>query len=71
MNNHMYEHAATQENLDLLRARGANDRGSRHRAPGVTRRVGVGRPSRAACILETVEGLLGKAGGPMDGLRVP
>ena len=31
---------------------------------------GVGRLAEPARILETVEGLLGKAGGPMDGLRV-
>jgi phosphopantothenoylcysteine decarboxylase/phosphopantothenate--cysteine ligase len=70
MNNHMYEHAATQANLDLLRARGATivdpDSG-----PLASRgEWGVGRLAEPARILETVEGLLGKAGGPMDGLRV-
>ncbi|MEA2364424.1 MAG: phosphopantothenoylcysteine decarboxylase / phosphopantothenate---cysteine ligase [Thermoleophilaceae bacterium] len=70
MNNHMYEHAATQANLDLLRARGATivepDTG-----PLASRgEWGVGRLAEPARILETVEGLLGKAGGPMDGLRV-
>ena len=30
----------------------------------------MGRLAEPARILETVEGLLGKAGGPMDGLRV-
>jgi phosphopantothenoylcysteine decarboxylase/phosphopantothenate--cysteine ligase len=70
MNNHMYEHAATQGNLDLLRVRGATivdpDTG-RLASRG---EWGVGRLAEPARILETVEGLLGKAGGPMDGLRV-
>ena len=70
MNNHMYDHAATQGNLDLLRARGATivdpDTG-RLASRG---EWGVGRLAEPARILETVEGLLGKAGGPMDGLRV-
>jgi phosphopantothenoylcysteine decarboxylase / phosphopantothenate---cysteine ligase len=70
MNNHMYEHAATQANLELLGARGATivdpDTG-RLASRG---EWGVGRLAEPARILETVEGLLGKAGGPMDGLRV-
>jgi phosphopantothenoylcysteine decarboxylase/phosphopantothenate--cysteine ligase len=70
MNNHMYEHAATQGNLDVLRVRGATivdpDTG-RLASRG---EWGVGRLAEPARILETVEGLLGKAGGPMDGLRV-
>jgi phosphopantothenoylcysteine decarboxylase/phosphopantothenate--cysteine ligase len=70
MNNHMYEHAATQANLELLRGRGATivepDSGSL----ASRGEWGVGRLAEPARILETVEGLLGKAGGPMDGLRV-
>ena len=70
MNNHMYEHAATQDNLGRLRARGATivepDTG-RLASRG---EWGVGRLADPARILEIVEGLLGKAGGPMDGLRV-
>jgi phosphopantothenoylcysteine decarboxylase / phosphopantothenate---cysteine ligase len=70
MNSHMYEHAATRANLDLLRSRGATvvepDTG-RLASRG---EWGVGRLAEPARILETVEGLLGKAGGPMDGLRV-
>jgi phosphopantothenoylcysteine decarboxylase / phosphopantothenate---cysteine ligase len=70
MNNHMYEHAATQANLELLRSRGATivepDSG-RLASRG---EWGVGRLAEPARILETLEGLLGKAGGPMDGLRV-
>jgi phosphopantothenoylcysteine decarboxylase / phosphopantothenate---cysteine ligase len=70
MNNNRYEHTATQANLELLRARGATvvdpDTG-RLASRG---EWGVGRLAEPARILETVEGLLGKAGGPMDGLRV-
>jgi phosphopantothenoylcysteine decarboxylase/phosphopantothenate--cysteine ligase len=70
MNNHMYEHPATQDNLGRLRARVATivepDTG-RLASRG---EWGVGRLAEPARILETVEGLLGKAGGPMDGLRV-
>jgi phosphopantothenoylcysteine decarboxylase/phosphopantothenate--cysteine ligase len=70
MNNHMYEHAATQANLELLRGRGATivepDSGSL----ASRGEWGVGRLAEPARILETLEGLLGKAGGPMDGLRV-
>jgi phosphopantothenoylcysteine decarboxylase / phosphopantothenate---cysteine ligase len=70
MNNHMYEHAATQANLALLRERGATvvepDSG-----PLASRgEWGVGRLAAPARILDTVEGLLAKAGGSMDGLRV-
>jgi phosphopantothenoylcysteine decarboxylase / phosphopantothenate---cysteine ligase len=70
MNNHMYEHAATRDNLALLSSRGATivepDTG-----PLASRgEWGVGRLADPARIMETIEGLLGKAGGPMDGLRV-
>ncbi len=70
MNDHMYEHAATRDNLALLGSRGATivepDTG-----PLASRgEWGVGRLADPARIMETVEGLLGKAGGPMDGLRV-
>jgi phosphopantothenoylcysteine decarboxylase / phosphopantothenate---cysteine ligase len=70
MNNHMYEHPATRANLELLSSRGATivepDSG-RLASRG---EWGVGRLAEPARILETVEGLLGKGGGPMDGLRV-
>jgi phosphopantothenoylcysteine decarboxylase/phosphopantothenate--cysteine ligase len=71
MNNHMYEHAATQDNLGVLRARGATivepDSG-RLASRG---EWGVGRLAEPARILEALEGLLDQAaGGPMDGLRV-
>lgn len=70
MNNHMYEHAATQDNLGVLRDRGATivEPGT---GPLASRgEWGVGRLAEPAQIMETIEGLLGKAGGPMDGLRV-
>ncbi|MEA2379593.1 MAG: phosphopantothenoylcysteine decarboxylase / phosphopantothenate---cysteine ligase [Thermoleophilaceae bacterium] len=70
MNNHMYEHAATQANLALLRARGATIVDPDSGRLASRGEWGVGRLAEPARILETVEGLLGKAGGPMDGLRV-
>jgi phosphopantothenoylcysteine decarboxylase/phosphopantothenate--cysteine ligase len=70
MNNHMYEHAATRDNLGVLRARGVaivEPDSGRLASRG---EWGVGRLAEPARVLEAVEGLLGKAGGPMDGLRV-
>jgi phosphopantothenoylcysteine decarboxylase/phosphopantothenate--cysteine ligase len=71
MNNHMYEHAATQDNLGVLRARGATIVEPETGRLASRGEWGVGRLAEPARILETLEGLLGKAaGGPMDGLRV-
>ena len=70
MNNHMYEHAATQDNLALLRARGATIAEPETGRLASRGEWGVGRLADPPRILEAVEGLLGKAGGPMDGLRV-
>jgi phosphopantothenoylcysteine decarboxylase/phosphopantothenate--cysteine ligase len=70
MNNHMYEHAATRDNLALLRSRGATIVDPDSGRLASRGEWGVGRLAEPARILETVEGLLGKAGGPMDGLRV-
>ena len=69
MNNRMYEHPATQSNLELLRERGA-----RIVAPGTGSLAskgewGVGRLAEPPEILETVEATLA-VGGPLDGLRV-
>jgi phosphopantothenoylcysteine decarboxylase / phosphopantothenate---cysteine ligase len=69
MNNRMYEHPATQSNLDLLRERGA-----RIVAPGTGSLAskgewGVGRLAEPPEILETLEATLA-VGGPLDGLRV-
>ena len=74
MNNHMYEHAATQANLDLLRARGVHvvepDTGSL----GSLGEWGVGRLPEPAALLAAVEALLPApapdADGHLVGLRV-
>jgi len=71
MNNHMYEHAATRENLGVLRGRGATIVDPDSGRLASRGEWGVGRLAPPARILETVEGLLGTAaGGPMDGLQV-
>jgi len=70
MNNHMYEHGATQANLGLLRGRGATVVEPETGPLASRGEWGVGRLAQPARILETIEGLLGRAGGPMDGLRV-
>jgi phosphopantothenoylcysteine decarboxylase/phosphopantothenate--cysteine ligase len=70
MNSHMYEHPATQDNLALLRARGATIVEPETGRLASRGEWGVGRLAEPPRILEAVEGLLGKAGGPMDGLRV-
>src|SRR3954447_7907615 len=63
MNNHMYEHPATQANLELLSSRGATivepDSG-RLASRG---EWGVGRLAAPGGLLETGGGLLGEAGG--------
>jgi phosphopantothenoylcysteine decarboxylase/phosphopantothenate--cysteine ligase len=69
MNNRMYEHPATQRNLELLAERGA-----RIVAPGMGSLAargewGVGRLAEPAEILEALEATLA-VGGPLDGLRV-
>jgi phosphopantothenoylcysteine decarboxylase/phosphopantothenate--cysteine ligase len=73
MNDKMYEHAATQANLDTLRTRGA-----RIVAPGVGElaskgEFGVGRLPEPPQILEAIEEAIGGAGfapRSLDGLRV-
>lgn len=70
MNNHMYEHPATQANLDLLRDRGVNviDAGT---GPLASRgEWGVGRLAEPAAILEAVEMVAGGSPRPLDGMRV-
>ena len=47
MNNHMYEHAATQANLALLRERGVIVVDPGHRRAGLQARVGDRAPGRA------------------------
>jgi phosphopantothenoylcysteine decarboxylase / phosphopantothenate---cysteine ligase len=69
MNNRMYEHSATRENLDILRRRGAVivDPGSGRLASAGE--WGVGRLAGLAAILEAVEEVLGPSeqGPPHDG----
>jgi phosphopantothenoylcysteine decarboxylase / phosphopantothenate---cysteine ligase len=74
MNNAMYEHAATQANLDTLRARGVHVADPGTGALGSKGEWGVGRLAEPADLLARIEGLLGAtaavAAGPWDGLRV-
>jgi phosphopantothenoylcysteine decarboxylase / phosphopantothenate---cysteine ligase len=70
MNTHMYEHPATQANLELLRARGA-----RIVDPGTGRLAskgewGVGRLAEPPDILAAVEAALAYAPRSLDGMRV-
>ena len=70
MNNHMYEHAATQANLETLRARGVHVI-----EPGTGQLAsrgewGVGRLAEPAAILEAIEMVAGGAPRPLDGMRV-
>ena len=70
MNTHMYEHAATQANLELLRSRGA-----RIVDPGTGRLAskgewGVGRLAEPPEILAAVEAALAYAPRSLDGMRV-
>jgi phosphopantothenoylcysteine decarboxylase / phosphopantothenate---cysteine ligase len=70
MNNHMYEHPATQANLNLLRDRGVHvvDPGT---GPLASRgEWGVGRLAEPAAILEAIEMVAGGAPRPLDGMRV-
>jgi phosphopantothenoylcysteine decarboxylase/phosphopantothenate--cysteine ligase len=70
MNTHMYEHPATQANLELLRSRGA-----RVVDPGTGRLAskgewGVGRLAEPPEILAAVEAALAYAPRSLDGMRV-
>jgi phosphopantothenoylcysteine decarboxylase / phosphopantothenate---cysteine ligase len=70
MNNRMYEHAATRSNLERLRARGAIVVEPETGPLASAGEWGVGRLAEPATIMATLEGVLGGAGGPLDGLRV-
>ena len=70
MNNHMYEHPATQANIDLLRERGVHviEPGT---GPLASRgEWGVGRLAEPAALLEAIELVAGGAPRPLDGMRV-
>jgi phosphopantothenoylcysteine decarboxylase/phosphopantothenate--cysteine ligase len=69
MNSHMYEHAATQANVDLLRSRGVTVIEPGEGALASRGEHGRGRLPDPAELLAVVEALAG-GGGPMDGLNV-
>jgi phosphopantothenoylcysteine decarboxylase/phosphopantothenate--cysteine ligase len=70
MNNHMYEHAATQANLALLRERGVGVVDPGTGALGSKHEWGVGRLAEPADLLAAVEAVIPAGGRPWDGLRV-
>jgi phosphopantothenoylcysteine decarboxylase / phosphopantothenate---cysteine ligase len=70
MNNHMYEHAATQANLDLLRGRGVTVIDPGTGALGSKDEWGVGRLAEPADLLRAVEGALPDAHGHLVGLKL-
>jgi phosphopantothenoylcysteine decarboxylase / phosphopantothenate---cysteine ligase len=71
MNDAMYEHAATQANLDTLRDRGVEVLEPGTGALGSPGEWGVGRLPEPAELLAAVEARLGaSAGGSLDGLKV-
>jgi phosphopantothenoylcysteine decarboxylase/phosphopantothenate--cysteine ligase len=70
MNNAMYENAATQANLDLLRARGVTVLDPGVGALGSKHEWGVGRLAEPADLLAAVEAVVPSGSRPWDGLKV-
>jgi phosphopantothenoylcysteine decarboxylase/phosphopantothenate--cysteine ligase len=70
MNDAMYEHPATQQNLRTLRERGVEVLEPGVGALGSPGEWGVGRLPEPPDLLAAVERVLGGAGGELDGLRV-
>jgi phosphopantothenoylcysteine decarboxylase/phosphopantothenate--cysteine ligase len=70
MNNHMYEHAATQANLATLRERGVIVVDPGTGALGSRHEWGIGRLAEPADLLAAVEAVIPAGGRPWDGLRV-
>jgi phosphopantothenoylcysteine decarboxylase / phosphopantothenate---cysteine ligase len=70
MNNHMYEHAATQANLALLRERGVSVVDPGTGALGSRHEWGIGRLAEPALLLAAVEAVIPAGGRPWDGLKV-
>jgi phosphopantothenoylcysteine decarboxylase / phosphopantothenate---cysteine ligase len=68
MNNHMYEHPATQSNIDALRARGVHVIEPEVGRLASLGEQGVGRLAEPARLMAACEQIL--AGGPWQGLRV-
>jgi phosphopantothenoylcysteine decarboxylase / phosphopantothenate---cysteine ligase len=70
MNNHMYEHAATQANLATLRERGAIVIDPGTGALGSKHEWGIGRLAEPADLLAAVEAVIPAGVRPWDGLHV-
>jgi phosphopantothenoylcysteine decarboxylase / phosphopantothenate---cysteine ligase len=70
MNNAMYEHAATQANLDTLRSRGITVLDPGVGALGSKHEWGVGRLAEPADLLAAVEAVVPAGSRPWDGLKV-
>jgi phosphopantothenoylcysteine decarboxylase / phosphopantothenate---cysteine ligase len=70
MNNHMYEHAATQANLAVLRERGVIVVDPGTGALGSKHEWGIGRLAEPAELLDAVEAVVPAGGRPWDGLKV-
>src|SRR3954468_3982590 len=70
MNNHMYEHPATQANLATLRERGVTVVDPGTGALGSKHEWGVGRLAEPARLLAAVQALLPAGSRPGDGLEV-
>jgi phosphopantothenoylcysteine decarboxylase/phosphopantothenate--cysteine ligase len=70
MNNHMYEHPATQANLALLRERGVIVVDPGTGALGSKHEWGIGRLAEPARLLDAVEAVVPAGGRPWDGLHV-
>jgi phosphopantothenoylcysteine decarboxylase/phosphopantothenate--cysteine ligase len=70
MNNHMYEHAATQANLAVLRERGVIVVDPGTGALGSKHEWGIGRLAEPAELLAAVEAVVPAGGRPWDGLKV-
>jgi phosphopantothenoylcysteine decarboxylase / phosphopantothenate---cysteine ligase len=70
MNNHMYEHAATQANLATLRERGVTVIDPGTGALGSKHEWGIGRLAEPADLLAALEALIPAGARPWDGLKV-
>ena len=70
MNNHMYEHPATQANLATLRERGVTIIDPGTGALGSKHEWGVGRLAEPADLLAAVEAVIPTGTRPWDGLKV-
>src|SRR5919204_1874251 len=70
MNNHMYEHPATQANLAALRSRGVHVLDPGTGALGSKGEWGIGRLAEPPELLAAVEAVVPAGARPMDGLRV-